>query len=90
MLVAINVVVYLLEIRHGVEIPAVFLLAFWFAEQLYLAASGLAGAGGLPSNEGVAYFAHVGGFAFGLLLIRLFVRRKRGSPSAPQPPLPVY
>jgi membrane associated rhomboid family serine protease len=70
-----------------VEIPAVFLLAFWFAEQLYLAASRLAGTG---SGEGVAYFAHIGGFAFGLLLIRLFARRKRGSPSAPQPPLPVY
>ena len=70
-----------------VEIPAVFLLGFWFAEQLYLGATGLAGTG---SGEGVAYFAHVGGFVFGLLSIRLFVRGKRGSPSAPQPPLPVY
>lgn len=70
-----------------VEVPAVFLLGFWFAEQLYLGASGLAGTG---SSEGVAYFAHVGGFAFGLLLIRLFVRGKRGSPGAPQPLLPVY
>lgn len=70
-----------------VEVPAVFLLGFWFAEQLYLGASGLAGTG---RGESVAYFAHVGGFAFGLLLIRLFVAGKRGSPSAPQPPLPVY
>jgi membrane associated rhomboid family serine protease len=70
-----------------VEVPAIFLLGFWFAEQLYLGAAGLAGTAG---SEGVAYFAHIGGFAFGLLVIRLFVKRKRGSPTAPQPPLPVY
>jgi membrane associated rhomboid family serine protease len=57
-----------------VEVPAVFLLGFWFLEQLYLGAAGLAGTG---SGEGVAYFAHIGGFAFGLLVIRLFVRRDR-------------
>jgi membrane associated rhomboid family serine protease len=70
-----------------VEVPAVFLLGFWFLEQLYLGATGLAGTG---SGEGVAYFAHIGGFVFGLLAIRLFVKRGRGSPGAPQPPLPVY
>lgn len=56
-----------------VEVPAVFLLGFWFLEQLYLGAAGLAGTG---SEEGVAYFAHIGGFVFGLLLIRLFVMRR--------------
>jgi membrane associated rhomboid family serine protease len=70
-----------------IEVPAVFLLGFWFLEQLYLGAAGLAGTG---SGEGVAYFAHVGGFVFGLLVIRLFVRQARGSAGAPQPPLPVY
>jgi membrane associated rhomboid family serine protease len=57
-----------------VEVPAVFLLGFWFLEQLYLGAAGLAGTG---SGEGVAYFAHIGGFAFGLLAIRPFARRDR-------------
>ncbi len=70
-----------------IEVPAVFLLGFWFLEQLYLSAAGLAGTG---SGEGVAYFAHIGGFAFGLLTIRLFLRRGRGSSSTPQPPLPVH
>jgi membrane associated rhomboid family serine protease len=65
-----------------IEVPAVFLLGFWFLEQLYLGAAGLAGTG---SGESVAYFAHIGGFAFGLLVIRLFVRHSRT-----KRPLPVY
>jgi membrane associated rhomboid family serine protease len=61
-----------------VEVPAVFLLGFWFLEQLYFATAGLASPVG--GEGGVAYFAHVGGFAFGLILIRLFAR-SRGSRS---------
>jgi membrane associated rhomboid family serine protease len=65
-----------------VEVPAVFLLGFWFLEQLYFGAAGLASPLG---GEGIAYFAHVGGFAFGLLTIGLFARRRPR-----EPPLPVY
>jgi membrane associated rhomboid family serine protease len=72
-----------------VELPAVFLLGFWFLEQLYLGASGLASPVG--GGEGVAYFAHIGGFAFGLIVIRLFARRDRGPANRREPPpLPVY
>jgi membrane associated rhomboid family serine protease len=67
-----------------VEIPAVFLLGFWFLEQLYFGAAGLASP--LGGGEGVAYFAHIGGFAFGLLLIRLFAKHRKAGP----PPRPVY
>jgi len=59
-----------------VEVPAVFLLGFWFLEQLYVGLSGLAG-GVESSGQGVAYFAHVGGFVFGLIAVRLFVPRAR-------------
>ncbi len=69
-----------------IEVPAVFLLGFWFLSQLYL---GLAGLAGGPNSEGVAYFAHIGGFAFGLLAIKLFVARRAPGPAAP-PSLPVY
>jgi membrane associated rhomboid family serine protease len=67
-----------------VEIPAVLLLGFWFLEQLYFGAAGLASPVG--GGEGVAYFAHIGGFAFGLLVIRLFVGRHKPE----SPALPVY
>jgi len=69
-----------------VEVPAVLLLGFWFLEQLYL---GLAGLAGGPNSEGVAYFAHLGGFAFGLLAIKPFVARRARGRAAP-PSLPVY
>jgi membrane associated rhomboid family serine protease len=65
------------------ELPAILLLGFWFLEQVYLGASGLTGAVGA---EGVAYFAHIGGFAFGAALIWLFARGRRTMP----PRYPVY
>jgi membrane associated rhomboid family serine protease len=52
-----------------VELPAAYLLGFWFLTQLFFGLEGLANPLG---GEGVAYFAHIGGFAFGLLAIRLF------------------
>jgi membrane associated rhomboid family serine protease len=67
-----------------VEIPAVLMLGFWFLTQLYFGAAGLTSPVG--GGEGVAYFAHIGGFAFGLILIRLFLRRRK----AQTPELPVY
>ncbi|MBA3809711.1 MAG: rhomboid family intramembrane serine protease [Solirubrobacterales bacterium] len=67
-----------------VEIPALALLGFWFVEQLYFGLAGLAAP--LGGGEGVAYFAHIGGFVFGLVAIRLFAAGRRSS----QPPRPVY
>jgi membrane associated rhomboid family serine protease len=67
-----------------IEIPAWIMLGLWFALQAVYGAAGLTnptGAGG-----GVAYFAHIGGFAFGFLLIRLLVRPRSPTP----PPSPAY
>jgi membrane associated rhomboid family serine protease len=71
-----------------VEVPAIVLLAFWFLENLLLGAAGLAS----PIGEGgVAYFAHVGGFLFGLAAIKLFVSSKLSSEKGPRtPPRPAY
>jgi membrane associated rhomboid family serine protease len=48
-----------------VEIPAVIYLLFWFAVQLY---AGLEQSGGAAPMGGVAWWAHVGGFMFGIAL----------------------
>jgi membrane associated rhomboid family serine protease len=50
------------------EIPAIAFLGFWFLYQLY---SGGASLQHPQAGGGVAFFAHVGGFVFGFLLIKL-------------------
>lgn len=56
------------------EIPAVFYLGMWFFSQLF------SGTFALVSNTfqggGVAWWAHVGGFIAGLLLVHLFASRR--------------
>ncbi len=49
-----------------ISVPAVFYLAIWFAMQLVSGAFALANATG--AQGGVAWWAHAGGFAFGMLV----------------------
>jgi membrane associated rhomboid family serine protease len=56
-----------------IEIPAFLFLFIWFAQQAIFGAVNLTTPSG--GGGGVAYFAHVGGFAFGLLAVRLFAKR---------------
>src|SRR5207302_6201061 len=51
-----------------VELPALLVLGLWFAQQIAFGATDLTNPTG--GGGGVAYFAHIGGFAFGLLMIR--------------------
>jgi membrane associated rhomboid family serine protease len=60
-----------------VEVPAVFYLLAWFAVQLYAGIS--AGAHG-PMMGGVAWWAHVGGFLFGMAFAPLLVHRPQAKP----------
>jgi membrane associated rhomboid family serine protease len=64
-----------------IELPALVMLGIWFAEQAVFGAANLTTPTG--SGGGVAYFAHVGGFAFGLLTIKLLARRRKQIPPAP-------
>ncbi len=54
------------------ELPAMLVLGLWFAEQALFGATNLTNPTG--GGGGVAYFAHIGGFAFGLLVIRMLAR----------------
>ena len=57
------------------EVPAAFLLLFWFAIQFF---SGFGSLGEADySGGGTAWFAHIGGFLAGMLLIRMFPPRRR-------------
>ncbi len=59
-----------------VNIPAVVYLGFWFISQLYSGLLALAVPAGM-SMGGIAWWAHIGGFVFGLLLSRPFTLGKR-------------
>ena len=54
-----------------VEIPAMLFLIFWFASQLYSGLGAIQGGG----ESGIAWWAHIGGFAFGVLMVFFFRRR---------------
>lgn len=62
------------------RIPAVFFLGFWFLQQAFFSLTSL----GMPANVemetgGIAYWAHAGGFVFGVILaplLGLFSQRR--------------
>jgi len=53
-------------------VPAVLYLVLWFGMQLL---SGVAGLNSMDVNGGVAFWAHVGGFIAGMVLIPVFKKR---------------
>ena len=68
-----------------IDVPAIIVLAFWFVLQLVdgLASLGVDGVGG-----GIAFFAHIGGFVFGVVVamaIRTFGRSARRQPAGGDP-----
>jgi len=62
-----RILVYIFPFWHA-RITALMLIGFWFLTQL------VSGVGSITSTTqtGVAYFAHIGGFIAGLVLVRLF------------------
>jgi membrane associated rhomboid family serine protease len=56
-----------------VEIPAVVFLGFWFVMQLVSGVGALASATGQAAG-GIAFWAHVAGFAAGAALVRVFAK----------------
>jgi len=69
-----------------VEIPALILLAIWFILQFIPALGQVAVESG--GGEGDAYFAHVGGFVFGLAVAAVILSVTGGREEPPR--LPVY
>jgi membrane associated rhomboid family serine protease len=78
-------VIFIVIFFTVVQLPALLVLGFWFILQLLPAFSEPVGEGG----GGIAYFAHIGGFVFGLLTIKLLADRAQEDYEAPHR-LPVY
>ena len=62
-----------------ISIPAVFALGFWFLEQVV---SGTGALGDSTASVNVAWWAHIGGFLAGMVIVRFFGgRRERFRPT---------
>lgn len=55
-----------------IQVPATLFLLFWFVSQLFSGWLAIGGAAG----SGIAWWAHVGGFLFGILSVFVFARRR--------------
>jgi membrane associated rhomboid family serine protease len=75
----IRTLVFIFLFITVVELPAMVVLGLWFVLQLFQGALtvGVQTAG----SSGVAFFAHIGGFVTGMILIGLFAGRPRRSVS---------
>jgi membrane associated rhomboid family serine protease len=68
-----------------VEVPAVVFLGLWFFLQLVSGVGSLAASASEPAG-GIAFWAHVGGFAVGALLVKLLARPERAQIDWYEPP----
>ncbi|MCL6638922.1 MAG: rhomboid family intramembrane serine protease [Firmicutes bacterium] len=68
--------VFILFFIQIVPIPAVIFLGIWFLLQVLNGTAGLSAQGA----QTVAFWAHVGGFVAGMLLVKLFARRRYAGP----------
>jgi len=74
----IHTLIFVLFFVTTADIPAAFILLYWFAAQL------LSGYGSVAhthiSDGGVAWFAHIGGFITGMILVQFMGARTRYFP----------
>jgi hypothetical protein len=68
----VHVLLFLLFFIKIVRVPALVVLGFWFVIQVL---NGLGTLGGRGSG-GTAWFAHIGGFVIGILLIWIFPKKR--------------
>jgi membrane associated rhomboid family serine protease len=56
-------------------VPALIVLGLWIVVQVF---NGLVSVGAIGRTGGVAWFAHIGGFVAGIILLFLLKRRAAG------------
>lgn len=74
----IHTLVFLLIFVTMADIPAAFILIYWFVTQLFSEYGSITST--QVSSGGVAYAAHIGGFVTGMILINLMGTRTRYFP----------
>jgi membrane associated rhomboid family serine protease len=74
----IRTLIWVIFFVTTVDIPAVLLLIFWFLSQLF--SVGSIAHTHQVTDSGVAYFAHIGGFVAGMILVKAMGTRQRYFP----------
>ena len=74
----IRTLVFIFVFVTTVDIPAMFILLYWFVWQLFSGYGSIAHA--QITDAGVAWFAHIGGFIAGMILIKVMGTRQRYFP----------
>lgn len=59
-----------------IEVPALLFIGFWFVSQLFNGLFALRATGAVHAYGGVAWWAHIGGFLAGALLVKLLGHRR--------------
>lgn len=59
------------------DLPAWVMLIYWFGLQLFGGFGSVSATQGAAQSGGVAFFAHIGGFIMGIILIKLMGTRQR-------------
>ncbi len=69
----VHTVIFLGYFIRWITLPAVVVLGFWFVIQMFSGIGSLAYSS--PDSGGVAFFAHIGGFIAGMILVFFFRER---------------
>ncbi len=69
------VVIPILFFWDVMKLPALFVLSFWFVTQLFQGTLALAVE--TTATGGVAWWAHIGGFVFGMIAVNIFKSKSR-------------
>ncbi len=67
------VIIPLFIMWEMIELPAVVVLGFWFLIQFF---TGTASISSIKGGGGIAWWAHVGGFVLGIILIKIFPKSR--------------
>ena len=67
------VLIPLFIVWQTIELPAIIVLGFWFLIQFFSGTASISSTHG----GGVAWWAHIGGFVLGVILIKLFPKSRR-------------
>jgi rhomboid family protein len=72
-LTKVTIIIPIFFFFWGIDLPALLVIGWWFVQQLFYGLGALT----MTAASGIAFWAHIGGFVTGMLLILPFLGRPR-------------